>query len=70
MDIVKSFILRLLLCIPFVLALSWVLPTVDHRPAADPKLQTAVALPLPPDTDPWAGMPDEERVLGDAEVAR
>lgn len=72
MDIVKYFFLRLLLCIPFSLALSWVIPAVDHRPAASPKLQTAIVqpLPLPTDANPWVGMPDEELVLGDAEVAR
>lgn len=72
MGAAKMFLGRLLVCIPVVLALSWVVPAVDHRPADAPKLQTAVIqpLPLPTDTDPWAGMPDEELVLGDAEVAR
>lgn len=73
MEMVKTFALRLLVCLPIALALSWVIPAVDQRPAAVPKLQTAVVRPLPLPTeqeDPWAGMPDEELVIGDAEVAR
>ncbi|UOO82786.1 hypothetical protein LVJ83_04790 [Uruburuella testudinis] len=66
----KLFLVRLLVCIPAALALSWVVPAVDQRPAAAAKLQTAVVqpLPLPTDTDPWAGMPDEELMRADAEV--
>lgn len=70
MSVIKTFALRLLVCLPFALALSWVLPAVDHRPTAEPKLQTAIVqpLPLPTDADPWALMSDEELLRGDAEV--
>lgn len=38
----------------------------QHQPA----LAIAQPLPLPTNPDPWAGMSDQERLRGDAEIPR
>ncbi len=51
----------------FAAALGFIPKGCAHQP--QPAKQ-ALAIPLPTDPDPWAGMSDQERLHGDAEIPR
>ncbi len=54
----------------FAAALGFIPKGCAHQP--QPVKQHAVAqpLPLPTNPDPWAGISDQERLRGDAEIPR
>ena len=55
----------------FAAVLGFILKSRAHQPQpAKQALAIAQPLPLPTNPDPWAGMSDQERLRGDAEIPR
>lgn len=53
----------------FAAVLGFIPKGCAHQPQPA-KLAIAQPLPLPTNPDPWAGMSDQERLRGDAEIPR
>ena len=73
-DLLKTFCLRLVVCIPFALGLSWVAKPMPSHPSrqlaasADAVDEAYATEPPAQAANPWAGMTDAELLRGDAEV--